>query len=125
MRLHTVYGYKILSGSSSRLIQLAAEIALCHHERFDGAGYPRQLSGETIPLSARVVSVADVFDALTSVRTYKRAWSVDEAMYYLEQERGQQFDPACVDAFMARRESILPLVPPLPQPVVLEAALAP
>jgi putative two-component system response regulator len=122
MRLHTVYGYDILSGSSSKLIQLAAEIALSHHERYDGAGYPRRLSGDAIPLAARVVSVADVFDALTSVRTYKRAWTIDEALYYLEQERGGQFDPVCVDAFLSRRDSIVPLVPPLPEPAVLEPA---
>jgi putative two-component system response regulator len=120
MRLHTVYGYEILSGSSSKLIQLAADIALSHHERYDGAGYPRQLRGEDIPLAARLVSVADVFDALTSVRSYKRAWSAEEALYYLAQERGGQFDAACVDAFLSRRESVLQLVP-----ATLEPALTP
>jgi putative two-component system response regulator len=110
MRLHTVYGYEILSGSTSKLIQLAADIALSHHERFDGGGYPRRMRGEDIPLAARIVSVADVFDALTSARSYKPVWSTDEALYYLMQERGGQFDPACVDAFLSRRENIVPLL---------------
>jgi HD-GYP domain-containing protein (c-di-GMP phosphodiesterase class II) len=109
MRLHTVYGYEILSGSSSKLIQLAADIALSHHERFDGGGYPNRLRGEEIPLAARIVSVADVFDALTSARSYKPVWSVDEALYYLIQERGGQFDPVCVDAFLSRRQIVAPL----------------
>lgn len=110
MRLHTVYGYEILSGSSSKLIQLAADIALSHHERFDGGGYPNRLSGDAIPLAARIVSVADVFDALTSVRSYKSVWSTDEALYYLIQGRGGQFDPVCVDAFLSRREALGPLI---------------
>jgi putative two-component system response regulator len=118
MRLHTVYGYEILSGSTSKLIQLAADIALSHHERYDGTGYPRQLVGEAIPMAARVVSVADVFDALTSVRSYKRAWSPDEALYYLAQERGGQFDAACVDAFLSRRDLILSLVAAEPEPAL-------
>ena len=77
MRQHTVFGYEILAGSTSKLIQLAAEIALSHHERFDGGGYPRGLQGAEIPLPARIVAVADVFDALTSERSYKKSWPVD------------------------------------------------
>jgi putative two-component system response regulator len=106
MRQHTVNGYEILSGSSSKLIQLAAEIALSHHERFDGLGYPHGLQGEKIPIAARIVAVADVFDALTSKRSYKPSWPVDQALDYLMQERGRQFDPVCVDAFMSRRRAV-------------------
>jgi response regulator RpfG family c-di-GMP phosphodiesterase len=120
MRLHTVYGYEILSGSSSKLIQLAADIALSHHERFDGGGYPNRLRGEEIPLAARIVSVADVFDALTSVRSYKPVWSADEALYYLMQERGGQFDPMCVDAFLSRRQTVGPLLESVPETALLQ-----
>lgn len=101
MRQHTVFGYEILAGSSSKLIQLAADIALAHHERFDGDGYPNRLKGAAIPLPARIVAVADVFDALTSKRSYKPAWSVSDALAYLAGERGRHFDPECVDAFLA------------------------
>jgi response regulator RpfG family c-di-GMP phosphodiesterase len=110
MRKHTLFGYEILAGSSSTLIQLAAEIALSHHERFDGTGYPHGLAGGDIALPARIVAVADVFDALTSERSYKRSWPVEDAFDFLRQERGRQFDPSCVDAFLSRREDILPLV---------------
>jgi response regulator RpfG family c-di-GMP phosphodiesterase len=120
MRLHTVYGYEILSGSSSKLIQLAADIALSHHERFDGGGYPNRLRGEEIPLAARIVAVADVFDALTSVRSYKPVWSADEALYYLMQERGGQFDPLCVDAFLSRRQTVGPLLESVPETALLQ-----
>jgi putative two-component system response regulator len=104
MKEHTVIGHKILSGSASPLLQLAADIALTHHERFDGAGYPHQRSGADIPLAGRIVSVADVFDALMSSRPYKRAWTVDEAVGMIRVGRDKQFDPDVVDAFM----SILP-----------------
>lgn len=101
MKQHTVIGHKILSGSASPLLQLAAEIALTHHERYDGAGYPHQRHGDEIPLAGRIVSVADVFDALMAVRPYKKAWTVDEAVGMIRVGRGKQFDPAVVDAFMA------------------------
>lgn len=97
---HARKGHRILENSHSELIQLAAEIALTHHERWDGQGYPQGLSGEHIPLSGRIVSVADVLDALTSDRPYKRAWSPDEARAYLEAGSGSQFDPACVAALL-------------------------
>ncbi|UCE89127.1 MAG: HD domain-containing protein [Pseudomonadota bacterium] len=83
------------------------EIAEGHHEKFDGSGYPRGVAGEAIPLSARVVTVADVFDALTSKRPYKEAWSVDDALAYLSKQRGMQFDPAVIDAFDAARPRIM------------------
>ena len=94
------HGFDILNESSSPVIQLAASIALSHHERFDGAGYPRALRGEAIPLEGRIVAVADVFDALTSSRPYKKAWSLEDARAHLESGSGSHFDPACIDAFL-------------------------
>lgn len=103
IRRHTEHGYGILEGSASAVIALAAEIALSHHERWDGQGYPRGLSGEAIPLSGRIVAVADVFDALVSDRPYKRAWPRQDALDYLAAQSGSQFDPRCVSVFLDRR----------------------
>jgi putative two-component system response regulator len=105
--LHAENGYDILKGSSSSLVQLAAEIALTHHERWDGKGYPRGLSGQDIPLGGRIVAIADVFDALTSDRPYKRAWPIDKARDNLLENAGTQFDPACVDALVASWPKVL------------------
>ncbi|GIU95531.1 MAG: hypothetical protein KatS3mg012_1988 [Gaiellaceae bacterium] len=99
MRAHTVLGARLLSGSSSRVLQLAEEIARGHHEWWDGSGYPHGLRGEEIPLCARIVAVADVFDALTHARPYKPAWSVEEAVAEIRRLSGRQFDPRVVDAF--------------------------
>ncbi|MEZ5224463.1 MAG: tetratricopeptide repeat protein [Ilumatobacteraceae bacterium] len=101
MKTHTTIGAEILSGSSSPLIQLAAEVALHHHERWDGTGYPAGLGTDEIPLSGRIVTVADVYDALTSHRTYKHAWTPSEAVQYIVSGRGAQFEPRIVDAFVA------------------------
>ncbi len=100
IRTHPTVGEHILGGSSSDLFRLAAEIAGNHHERWDGKGYPRGLKGSAIPLCARIVAVADVFDALTSARPYKEALSVEAALSYLKEQRGLHFDPACLDAFL-------------------------
>ncbi|MFM2069766.1 MAG: hypothetical protein RLZZ623_29 [Actinomycetota bacterium] len=100
MKTHTTIGAEILSGSASPLIQLAAEVALNHHERWDGTGYPNGLVAENIPLSGRIVTVADVFDALTSHRTYKHAWTPLEAVEYIIGAKGAQFEPRIVDAFL-------------------------
>jgi putative two-component system response regulator len=102
MEEHAARGARILEASSSDLVRLAAEIAGSHHERWDGAGYPRRLKGEAIPLSGRIVAVADVFDALTSERPYKAAWPLAEARAHLEANAGSHFDPACVAAFVSR-----------------------
>lgn len=99
MKTHCAIGADLLSGTDVPLLEAAAEIALCHHERWDGAGYPRKLAGEDIPLSGRIVAVADAWDALTSRRPYKRAWSEPEAFRELEAKAGQQFDPQVVRAF--------------------------
>jgi putative two-component system response regulator len=103
VRTHTTIGARILSGGHFPLLRMAEEIALNHHERWDGRGYPNRLAGEEIPLVARIVSVVDVFDALTHARPYKLAWPVADALAELERERGGQFDPAVVDAFVALR----------------------
>jgi response regulator RpfG family c-di-GMP phosphodiesterase len=99
MKLHTIAGYEILKDSASEMLQLAAEIALTHHERFDGNGYPRGLKGSAIPLSGRLCSLADVFDALTSTRPYKEAWTIEAAVENVDAGRGTQFDPELVDLF--------------------------
>ncbi len=100
IKTHTTIGGRILSGSHFELLQLAEEIALSHHERWDGLGYPSGLKGEAIPLVGRIVAVADVFDALTHKRPYKQAWSVPEALAEIEREGGHQFDPGIVAAFL-------------------------
>ncbi|MEH3116606.1 MAG: HD domain-containing protein [Methylorubrum populi] len=110
MRQHALRGYHMLHDSPSRLLQIAAEIALTHHERWDGTGYPRGLRGEEIPRSGRIVAVADVFDALISTRSYKPAWPLEKARAHLETEAGRHFDPACVAAFLSRWEDIVALV---------------
>ena len=98
MQTHTLIGARILSGGRSELLRLAEEIALAHHERWDGTGYPRGLSETLIPLTGRIVAVADVYDALTQERPYKSAWTHEEAVRELEAQAGAQFDPAVVRA---------------------------
>ncbi|NLO26839.1 MAG: response regulator [Actinobacteria bacterium] len=100
MRKHSALGAKLLSGGTSELVQMAEEIALYHHERWDGTGYPSGLQADEIPLTARIVAVADAFDALTHERPYKEAWSVSAALQEIERERGGQFDPRVVDALI-------------------------
>lgn len=100
LKTHTTTGAKILSGSSSPLLQVAEEIALYHHENWDGTGYTPGLAGEEIPLPGRIAAVADVFDALTHDRPYAQAWPVEEAVALIEEERGRKFDPRVVDAFL-------------------------
>jgi len=107
IKTHTTTGAKILSGSSSPLLQLAEAIALTHHERWDGNGYPVGLAGETIPLAGRIVAVADVFDALTHMRPYKPVWPVEEAVAEIQRSSGRQFDPRVVEAFLTLPHSIL------------------
>lgn len=100
MRRHPRIGHELLSGSQNRFIQAGALIALRHHERFDGSGYPDGQVGEDIALEARIVAVADVFDALISPRPYKQAWDIEAALGYLYAQRGRLFDPRCVDALI-------------------------
>jgi len=99
MREHPAIGARILGGSTSKLLQMAEIIALTHHERFDGKGYPEGLRGEGVPLVGRIVALADVFDALTTDRPYKEAWSLEEALERVREESGKHFDPKVIDAF--------------------------
>jgi PAS domain S-box-containing protein len=106
---HTEVGYRLLRGTGSPVLDLAASVAWTHHERFDGSGYPRQLAGERIPLEGRIATVADVFDALTSDRVYRQAMSLDDAIAILRAGRGTQFDPAVLDVFLEHLDEALEL----------------
>ena len=103
-KTHTLVGARILGGSSFPVLQMAEQIALCHHERWDGTGYPRGLRGEEIPVAARIVAVVDVWDALTHERSYKPAWPESEAAAELRAQAGRHFDPRVVDAFLQVQE---------------------
>jgi putative two-component system response regulator len=107
MKTHAEKGYEILRGSRSNLLDVAAIIARSHHEKFDGSGYPNGLVGEVIPLHGRIVAVADVFDALTTERPYKKAWEIERAVDFLHAGAGSHFDPLCVAAFIARLDDAL------------------
>jgi len=106
MKTHATIGAHILEDDDSDLLRLAREIALSHHEKWDGSGYPNGLAGETIPQSGRIVAVADVFDALTSRRPYKEAWSIDDAFAYLNQVAGEKLDRECVKVLVDNREAV-------------------
>jgi putative two-component system response regulator len=112
MRRHVSIGARILENGSSEIIRTAELIAQSHHEKWDGTGYPDRLSGEDIPIEARVVAIADVFDALCSVRPYKQAWAIDNAYSEILRLAGSHFDPACVAAFEARWPAISALFAP-------------
>lgn len=107
MKQHAEIGYQILSGSDSPLVKLAANIAHTHHEKWDGSGYPQGLQGEQIPIEGRIAAVADVFDALTSERPYKKAWSNEDAVDLLSKGRGAHFDPELVDLFLHSMDEVL------------------
>lgn len=107
MKTHAQIGYDILSKNKTELFQLAAEIALNHHERWDGSGYPNGLSGQDIPESARIVAIADVFDALTMKRPYKAAWSIDKAVAEMQRGSGTHFDAQLLDCFLDNLDTIL------------------
>jgi HD-GYP domain-containing protein (c-di-GMP phosphodiesterase class II)/methylmalonyl-CoA mutase cobalamin-binding subunit len=102
---HAEEGHRLLRGSSSSILEMATIIALSHQEKWDGTGYPRGLSGESIPIEGRIVAIADVFDALTSDRVYRKAFPVDEAMRMMREQRARHFDPVLLDAFMEVLES--------------------
>lgn len=120
MRQHTTVGARVLAGSRFPVIMRAEEIARCHHERWDGGGYPSGLVGESIPLSARIAAVADVYDALTTARSYKAPWSAEEAKAEIVRQSGTQFDPRVVEAFVevllneeaAHKKRSAPIPPP-------------
>jgi len=122
MKLHTLIGAEILSGSRYPLLQMAERIALSHHEKWDGSGYPKGLKGEEIPIEARIIPVADVFDALTSKRPYKKAWPVEDAVNEIKNSKGTHFDPVVVDAFLQCLPKILEIKEEFSEP---EVALTP
>ena len=107
MKTHTTIGGRILKGSSSELLQTGEVIAMTHHEKWDGSGYPSCLSRDDIPIEGRIVAIADVFDALTSRRPYKEAFSVEKSLEIVKEGRGSHFDPAVSDAFTNRLDAIL------------------
>lgn len=107
MRRHAQIGAEIIGEHDSGLLRMARSIALTHHEKWDGSGYPNGLAGEEIPLEGRIVAIADVFDALTSVRPYKPAWPVEEAVALLRRESGRHFDPELVELFLGQLPAIL------------------
>jgi putative two-component system response regulator len=106
MKRHAQYGAEIIGDEDNDLLRMAAEVAITHHEKWDGSGYPNGLKGKDIPLTGRIVAIADVFDALTSARPYKKAWSVEDAVNLIREETGLHFDPELVPIF----ERILPEV---------------
>jgi response regulator RpfG family c-di-GMP phosphodiesterase len=107
MKHQAQIGHEILKDSSSLVLQTGAAIALGHHEKFDGSGYPQGLAGAAIPIFSRIVAVADVFDALTSERPYKKAWSLEQAAEFLKTQSGSHFDPLCVDTFFIHWPQVL------------------
>lgn len=106
MKLHSTVGYEILADAENPFLRAGALIAQSHHEKYNGRGYPLGLCGEEIPLYGRIVAIADVFDALTSIRPYKRAWSFEEAMELIKREKGEHFDPVLVDLFVESETEI-------------------
>jgi putative two-component system response regulator len=107
MRSHPMIGAKILDDGTSEVMLLSREIALAHHEKWDGTGYPRSLSGTDIPIAARIIAVADVFDALTTERPYKKAWTVEKAVGFLTEQSNKHFDVKLVGCFMQRLADIM------------------
>jgi two-component system response regulator RpfG len=114
MKSHTVIGYEILKDSPSKFLQMGSIIALGHHERFDGTGYPYGKKGDEIPIEARIVAVSDVYDALVSERPYKNAWSMDAAIEHMEKYCGKHFDPECFDAFKKQLDTVAKIQGMLP-----------
>lgn len=107
MQRHPLIGAEILGDADSHLLKLAQQVALYHHEKWDGSGYPHGLKGEEIPLEARIVALCDVFDALTSTRPYKSAWSIEDTMAHLQAQKGRHFDPQLVDLLEQELPKIL------------------
>ncbi|MCA1787740.1 MAG: HD domain-containing protein, partial [Desulfobacteraceae bacterium] len=106
MKQHTVIGGKILAGSDSSILKMAETIALTHHEKWNGRGYPYGLKGPDIPMAGRITAIADVFDALTSKRPYKEAYTVETAFEIMAKDRGKSFDPELLDAFFSIKNEI-------------------
>ena len=109
MRTHPHIGAEIIGNHGAHVLQLARSIALAHHEKWDGSGYPGQLAGEAIPLEARICAIVDVFDALTSTRPYKKPWSTEDAVAHIQSQAGKHFEPRLVDLFVALLPQLLPI----------------
>jgi len=107
MKTHSTIGGHLLDGDDSTLMRMARDIALTHHEKWDGSGYPNCLAGEAIPMAGRIAALADVFDALTSARPYKKAWTVEAALELIRENSGRHFDPALVEVFLRELPGIL------------------
>jgi len=107
MKSHTTIGGKLLDGDDSALIRMARDIALSHHERWDGKGYPAGLAGEAIPPAGRIAALADVFDALSSKRLYKKVWTVEAAVEFIRKNSGRRFDPVLTALFIRELPGIL------------------
>ncbi|WP_156797006.1 HD domain-containing phosphohydrolase [Nitrosomonas sp. Is79A3] len=107
MRRHAQTGADLLTKHESLMVQLAASIALSHHEHWDGNGYPKQLRAASIPIEGRITAISDVFDALTSPRPYKEAWPIERAVEYIKSKAGMQFDPQLVDLFIENIDKIV------------------
>lgn len=107
MKTHATIGARLLDGDNSRLMRMARDIALTHHEKWDGSGYPEGLAAEAIPMAGRIAALADVFDALTSDRPYKRSWGVEEAVEFIQKNSGSHFDPMLVELFLQELPRIL------------------
>jgi putative two-component system response regulator len=116
---HPGIGHRILRGSTSELLQIAATIALSHHERIDGAGYPNKIKGDDIPIEARVAAIADVFDALTTNRVYRGAFHLQEAVDIMKEGRGTQFDADLLDLFLESLSEVLEIKGELESEVIL------
>ena len=106
MKQHATFGGRILNGSSAKLLQAGEIIALSHHEKWDGSGYPKGISGEDIPLWGRITAVADVFDALTSKRPYKEAFSNEKSLQIMKEGRGKHFEPRLLDLFLENLDEV-------------------
>lgn len=119
MKTHAQIGADILSGDDMPLLNMASEIALTHHEKWDGSGYPNGLKGEAIPLVGRITALADVFDALTSERPYKKAWSVEDSIALIKEQSGKHFDPALVEHFLKIINSVVEIKEQYAEPEVV------
>ncbi len=118
IKLHTVIGGRILSGTNIPILEFAREIAVSHHERWDGNGYPFGLKGKDIPLPGMIVAVIDAFDALSSERIYKKAWPIEKALDYIKEQRGKQFHPEVVDVFLNIQDQIIEIKETKADPVL-------
>lgn len=107
MKTHSNIGYEILKETKSKYLKAGGVIAFNHHEKYDGTGYPNGLVGESIPIFGRITAIADVFDALTSKRPYKEAWSLEKAFEFLQEQKGKHFDPMLTDMFLENKEKVL------------------